>query len=79
MEDGVEVVLNRIEPYEVKDEQSGFSMERLFSIDTERNEIAVTDSGNNRISFFSGDGTLKEEVLKILLRTVLRIVTPVVH
>ncbi len=130
IQDGVEVVLNRIEPYEVKNEQSGFSLERLFSIDTEeekyvelglgdiasfdvdsdgniyivgrrtgdntifkfdnrgkfllslgkqgqgpgeiqsathifithKDEIAVTDSGNNRISFFSGDGTLKEEI-----------------
>lgn len=130
IEDGVEIVLNRTEPYEVDNEQSGFSLQRLFSIDSEeekyaelglgdiasfdidsegniyivgrrtgentifkfdnggqfllsfgkkgqgpgeiqsathifithKDEMAVTDSGNNRISFFSGDGTLKEEI-----------------
>jgi hypothetical protein len=130
MEDGVEVVLNRTKPYEVKNEKSCFSVDRLFSIDTENDdlaevglgdiasfdvdslgniyivgqrtgdntifkfdnqgtfllsfgkqgqgpgeiqqatqicvthddEIAITNSGNNRISIFSADGTLKEEI-----------------
>jgi hypothetical protein len=40
VEDGVEVVLNRLEPYEIKGEPSTFTLEREFAIDTERDEIA---------------------------------------
>ncbi len=48
MEDGVEVVLNRLEPYIIKGESITFSLEREFSIDTENDEIAelgLTDLG----------------------------------
>ncbi len=47
-EDGVEVVLNRIEPYTVKGEPSTFTLEREFAIDTENDAIAelgLTDIG----------------------------------
>jgi len=48
MEDGVEVVLNRLEPYAVKGEPSSFTLEREFAIDTENDTIAglgLTDMG----------------------------------
>lgn len=40
IEDGVEVVLNRLEPYKIKGEPTTFSLEKEFTIDTERNDIA---------------------------------------
>lgn len=40
MEDGVEVVLNHLEPYKIKDELSNLSLEKEFSIDLSRDEIA---------------------------------------
>ncbi len=40
MEDGVEVVINHIEPYKVKGEPSTLSLAEEFTIDTERDEIA---------------------------------------
>ena len=40
VEDGVEVVFNRLEPYEIKGEPSTFTLEREFAIDTEQDEIA---------------------------------------
>jgi len=40
MEDGVEVVVNHIEPYKIKGEPSSLLLEEEFTIDTERNEIA---------------------------------------
>ena len=47
-EDGVEVVLNRLEPYSIKGKTSTFTLEREFSIDTEDDTIAnlgLTDIG----------------------------------
>jgi len=38
-EDGVEVVLNRLEPYSLRGEPSTFSLEKEFSIDFEREEL----------------------------------------
>ena len=49
MEDGVEVVINHQEPYEIKGEPSILHLDEEFTIDTERNEIAeigVTDIGS---------------------------------
>lgn len=46
IEDGVEVVVNHIEPYKIKGEPSTFHLEEEFTIDTGRDEIAeigVTD------------------------------------
>jgi hypothetical protein len=40
MEDGVEIVLNRIEPYPIRGEPSTFALEEEFSIDTEDDNIA---------------------------------------
>jgi len=38
-EDGVEVILNHLEPYELEKKSSTFSLERIFSIDTEKKDI----------------------------------------
>jgi hypothetical protein len=40
MEDGVEVVINHLEPYKIKGEPSTLNLEEEFTIDTERDEIA---------------------------------------
>jgi hypothetical protein len=40
MEDGVEVVVNHIEPYKIKGEPTTFNIEKEFSIDLEREDLA---------------------------------------
>ena len=40
VEDGVEVIVNHLEPYKIKGEPSNLSLEEIFSIDTEKDEIA---------------------------------------
>jgi len=40
MEDGVEVVLNHLEPYKIKGEPFTLHIEEEFTIDTEKDEIA---------------------------------------
>ena len=40
MEDGVEVIVNHLEPYKVKEEPSNLILEEEFTIDTEKDEIA---------------------------------------
>jgi len=40
IEDGVEVVINHLEPYQIKGEPINLHLEEKFSIDTEDNEIA---------------------------------------
>jgi hypothetical protein len=40
IEDGVEVVINHLEPYQIKGEPSTLVLEKEFTIDTERDEIA---------------------------------------
>lgn len=48
MEEGVEVVLNRLEPYTIKGEPAAFSLAEEFSIDTEDDavaELGLTDIG----------------------------------
>lgn len=48
MVDGVEVVMNRLEPYSIKGEPPSFTLEKEFSIDTENDAIAelgLTDIG----------------------------------
>ncbi len=48
MEDGAEVVLNRLEPYPLKGEPSTFTLEKEFAIDTEDDgiaELGLTDIG----------------------------------
>lgn len=47
MEDGVEVVLNHLEPYRIKGEPSTLSLEKEFTIDLEKDDIVnigLTDS-----------------------------------
>jgi hypothetical protein len=48
MEDGVEVVVNHLEPYKLRGEPTNLILEKVFSIDTERDDIAelgLTDIG----------------------------------
>jgi hypothetical protein len=54
LEDGVEVIVNHLEPYRIKGERSILSLEKELTIDTERDEIAklgLTDIGG----FFDAD------------------------
>jgi hypothetical protein len=46
IEDGVEVILNRIEPHKERDTRSEFSLDKLFSIDTESDDVAETGLGD---------------------------------
>lgn len=57
-EGGVEIVLNRLEPYSIKGEPSSFTLEEEFSIDTEEEKIArlgLTDIGGYFDSDSSGN------------------------
>jgi hypothetical protein len=63
IEDGVEVVINHIEPYKIKGEPSILHLEEDFTIDTERDDLAevgLTDMGSfdvdskGNIYFFQG-------------------------
>ncbi len=45
-EDGVEVVLNHVAPYLIKGQPSSFSLEKVFSIDTERTDLAEAGMGS---------------------------------
>jgi len=62
-EDGVEIVLNQMEPYKTVSKRSSIRLEERFTIDTEKNEIAeigLTDinafdiDSNGNIYFFQG-------------------------
>lgn len=55
MEDGVEVVVNHVEPYKIKGIPSTLQLVELFTIDTERDEIA--DFGLNDIWGFDVSST----------------------
>lgn len=39
IEDGVEVIINHLKPYEIRGKPSSFTLEEEFTIDTEKNEI----------------------------------------
>jgi hypothetical protein len=45
MENGVEVVINHVEPYRIKGQPSTFSLEKVFSIDMERADLAEVGMG----------------------------------
>ena len=45
-EGGVEVVLNHVEPYHLSGRPSSFSLEKVFSIDTERDDLAEKGMGS---------------------------------
>ena len=53
MEDGVEVIVNHLEPYKIKGEPSTLQLEEEFRIDTERDEIA--EVGLTDIKLFEVD------------------------
>ena len=44
-EDGVEVVLNHVEPYRIKGRPATFSLEKVLSIDMERTDLAEAGMG----------------------------------
>lgn len=49
IEDGVEILINHVEPYKIKEEPSSLHLEEEFSIDTERDDLAekgLTDIGS---------------------------------
>ena len=53
MEDGVEVVLNNIEPYRITGEPTTFNLEEIFTIDTEN--FSIVRTGLTDISCFDVD------------------------
>lgn len=53
VEDGVEVVINHLEPYKIKGEPAALILEEVLSIDTEKDEIAAT--GLTDIAYFDVD------------------------
>jgi len=53
MEDGIEVVVNRLEPYKIMGEPASLEVEELFVIDTEDEDLAA--SGLSDIRFFDID------------------------
>jgi len=55
VEDGVEVVINHLEPYELKGESSTFRLDEKFVIDLERNDLA--EIGLTEIHDFAVDST----------------------
>jgi len=70
IEDGVEIIVNHIEPYKIKGEPSTFTLEEEFVIDLERDDIAeigltelqdfaVDSSGN----IYFSDSNSKENLI----------------
>ncbi len=57
-EDGVEVILNHLEPYELENVPSTFSLERIFSIDTEEDKIAELGLGDIAIFDIDSEGNI---------------------
>jgi hypothetical protein len=53
MEDGVEIIINHVEPYRIKGEPSTFTLEEEFVIDLERDDIA--EIGLTEIQDFAVD------------------------
>lgn len=53
MEEGVEVVVNHVEPYKLKGEPGNLILLKVLSIDTERDDIA--ESGLTDIGAFDVD------------------------
>jgi hypothetical protein len=51
IEDGVEVVLNHVEPYKIRGEPTTFALEEEFIIDTEKDEIAELGLTDIMVSF----------------------------
>ena len=53
MEDGVEVVINHLEPYKVEGDPTSFVLEEIFTIDTEKADVVNT--GLTDINYFDVD------------------------
>jgi hypothetical protein len=53
MEDGVEIIVNQLEPYKIDDEQTTIRLEELFVIDTENDDLV--DAGLTTINNFDVD------------------------
>jgi len=53
IEDGVEVIVNHLEPYKIKGVPSTFHLEEEFAIDTEKDDVATT--GLTDITHFDVD------------------------
>lgn len=58
VEDGIEVVINRLQPYKIKGEPSTFTLEEELSIDFSADEIGdlgIADANNFEVA---SDGTI---------------------
>lgn len=53
MEDGVEVIINHLEPYKIEGDPTSFALEEIFTIDTEEEDVANT--GLTDINYFDVD------------------------
>jgi len=58
MEDGVEVVLNHVDPYKIKGQPSTISLEKALSIDLERADIAEAGLGSAGEWDADGEGNI---------------------
>jgi len=58
VEDGVEVVLNHLEPYQLKGEPSTFSLEEVLSVDLERADLATAGLGSGGEWDVDDDGNM---------------------
>jgi hypothetical protein len=61
IEDGVEVIINHLEPYKVKGEPSTFALEKEFVIDMERDDLA--ELGLTEIESFDINSEGKELII----------------
>ena len=68
IEDGVEVVINHLEPYKVEDRTSTLTLEQEMTIDTEKDEVA--EIGLVDMETFDIDEEALRVGARILARTV---------
>lgn len=68
IEDGVEVIVNHLEPYKIKDEYTTFILEEEFVIDTEREDLAELGIGSIEESDVDPEGNIyfasREQIFK---------------
>jgi hypothetical protein len=58
MEDGVEVVINHLEPYRIRGEPSSFELEEEITVDTEREDLAILGISQIRSVDMDRDGNV---------------------
>jgi len=58
MEDGVEVIVNHSEPYQIKGEPTTFTLEEEFTIDSEREDLAELGIGTINTWDVNSDGDI---------------------